>query len=158
MAKNEQIEYRKIAVAVDGSTESQRAVKHAIHLAANEEAELVIIHVLDGVKQGGVIGLRAKYGDVRLADAFERVATESANRIISPMKEFAEAARVKVRSEVLPDEGKSKALVIVDYARRNKIDMLVVGARGTSKLGKFLAGSITNKLANISECPVVIVP
>ena len=47
---------KRILVATDGSDSSIRAANFAIHLCKLEKADLVILHVLPDIKQGGVIG------------------------------------------------------------------------------------------------------
>jgi nucleotide-binding universal stress UspA family protein len=43
------IVYRRILVAVDGSPAAQRALHEAVYLAADQRAELEILHVVDAV-------------------------------------------------------------------------------------------------------------
>jgi nucleotide-binding universal stress UspA family protein len=66
MASKEVPSYKRVAVAIDGSPPSVKAASHAMHLAKIEGAELVLLHVIEDVKQGGAIGLRARYGDTNL--------------------------------------------------------------------------------------------
>ena len=55
--------FKKILFAFDGSSASLKASKYAIHLSSLENSDLIFLHVIEHIKQGGVIGLRAKYGD-----------------------------------------------------------------------------------------------
>lgn len=158
MVKDGIVRYKKILVAVDGSSTSTKAANHAIHIAKSEGAELIITHVVEDIKQGGAIGLRAKYGDVKLVEAFQKVQMESADKLISPIVESAEQVGVKTQSEILLDTGKSEAGMIAEYAEKNRVDLIVAGSRGTSKLGRLLVGSVTNKLVNLAKCPVLVVP
>ena len=68
------ISIKKILVPVDGSNASVKALQYATHLAELEASntELIVVHVLEDVKQGGAIGLQAKYGNVRLVEGFKR--------------------------------------------------------------------------------------
>src|SRR5581483_6516716 len=107
---------------------------------------------------GGAIGLRAKYGDVKLVEAFQKAKTESAGKLLSPIVESGRQGGVITKSEILFDTGKSEAGVIAEYAQKNRFDLIVVGSRGTSKLKGLLVGSVTNKLVNLAKCPVLVVP
>jgi nucleotide-binding universal stress UspA family protein len=158
MRENGLSSYKKILLAVDGSSSSKNATAHALHLAKADDAELVAINVAEDVKQGGAIGLRAKYGDVNLAKAFQNVQIEAGKKIIAPIVEACKEQGIKIRSEVILSSGKSEADAITDYAVKNGIDLIVLGSHGTSKLRKFLAGSVTGKLVNIAKCAVLVVP
>lgn len=45
---------------------------------------------------------------------------------------------------------------IMSYAKRNNIDLIVVGSHGKSGLGAVLLGSVTSKLLSYSEVPVLV--
>jgi nucleotide-binding universal stress UspA family protein len=159
MRKGESASFKKILVAIDGSPTSAKAASYAIHLAEMECAELIALHVIEDVKQGGVIGLRAKYGDVKLVEAFRNVRTEAASEFMSPVIESATKAGVKAKSELLLDEGESEAGAITKYAARHGVDLIVLGSRSRSGLGRrlLLVGGVANKVLNLAKCPVLIV-
>lgn len=53
---------QKILVLVDGTETAFKAVNYAVNLAKLVNAELIPINIIEDVKQGGAIGLLAKYG------------------------------------------------------------------------------------------------
>lgn len=148
---------QKILVAVDGSSVSEKAAEHAIHLAKLENAELVFIHVIEDIKMGGAIGARAKYGDIKLVDGYNRVRKEAALQWIRPLEEHARNEKVKAKNEILYDTGKSVTGMIVEYAQKNDIDLLVVGTRGRSRFKRLLIGSVASGVSNHAHCPVLVV-
>ena len=80
----------RILVPVDKAPLSMKAASYAIHLAELEKAkELIVMHVIEDIKQGGAIGLRAKYGDTRMIEGFRKANTKSAEEMISPIEEEA---------------------------------------------------------------------
>jgi nucleotide-binding universal stress UspA family protein len=149
--------YKKIVAAVDGSPTSMRAANQAIHIAKMDGAELTVIHIIEDVKQGGAIGLRAKYGDIKLVEAFRNVRTESANKLLSPIIESAIDAGIKAKSEILVDEGESEAGAITRYAEKHGADLIVLGSKGRSKFERLLVGGVTGKIVNAAKCQVLIV-
>ena len=46
---------------------------------------------------------------------------------------------------------------IIDYAKNNKFDLIVMGARGFSKVKKLFLGSVSNYVLHSSKIPVMIV-
>jgi nucleotide-binding universal stress UspA family protein len=155
--KSNMISVKRILVATDGSAPSIRAANFAIHLCKLEKAELVILHVLPDIKQGGVIGLRAKYGDLKMVSAFLQAKTQEANKWMMSIQKNAEESGVKSRIEILENDGTSIVGIITKYAQKNQIDLIAVGTRGLSKFKRLLVGSVTSAISSHSHCPVVLV-
>lgn len=153
----EKTSIQKILVAVDESATSEKAANHAIHLAKLENAELVFVHIIEDIKMGGVISARAKYGDLKLVEGFNRARKESALQWIRPFEEQARSEGVKARSEILYDTGKSVTGMIVDYAQKNNVDLVVLGTRGLSKFKRLLVGSVASGVSSHAHSPVLIV-
>ena len=99
---------KKILVPIDGSPVSKKAAQFAVHIARLEKAKVTVMHVLEGVKQGGAIGLQAKYGNVRLVEGFNKVRTQSAEKWVAEVQELARSHGVDVKSEIVPDSGASE--------------------------------------------------
>jgi nucleotide-binding universal stress UspA family protein len=49
------------------------------------------------------------------------------------------------------------ALEIVNTAKEGGFDVIVVGHRGLSKMKELFLGSISEKVAHLTPCPVIIV-
>jgi nucleotide-binding universal stress UspA family protein len=78
---------KKILVPIDKTPLSIKASYYAIHLTELEKAEdLIVMHVVEDVKQGGAIGLRAKYGDVKMVEGFQRSKERSAQELMQPIE------------------------------------------------------------------------
>jgi nucleotide-binding universal stress UspA family protein len=46
---------------------------------------------------------------------------------------------------------------IVEYAEREKIDLIVIGTRGRSGFKKLLLGSVPSGVVTYATCPVMVV-
>jgi nucleotide-binding universal stress UspA family protein len=149
--------FRKILVPADGSNASVNALNYAAHLVEleGEDAELLVIHVLEDVKQGGAIGLQAKYGNVRLVEGFKRTRREAALRWLKPIEEAAKKKGIQLKTEVL--DGDSEVEVIIDYAKKNSVDLIVIGSKGLSKFRRLLVGSVANAVISHAPCPVMVI-
>ena len=157
MFKPLDISIKKILVPIDGSDASSKAANYAIHIAKLEGADLIVINIKEDVRQGGAIGLQAKYGNVDLVQAFKKSMTDSARQWINPIEEAAKRNGIEIKSEILDQEGTSKSGAIIKYAEKNNIDMIIIGAKGMSKFERLLIGSITNSVVTHSTCPVLVV-
>lgn len=148
---------KRILVATDGSDSSIRAANFAIHFCKLEKADLVILHVLPDIKQGGVIGLRAKYGDLKMVSAFLQAKTHEAHKWIEPIQKNAKKNGVGSKIEILENDGTSIVGIITKYAQKNQIDLIIVGTRGISKFKRLLVGSVSSAIISHSHCPVLLV-
>ncbi|MFH0729123.1 MAG: universal stress protein [Pseudomonadota bacterium] len=68
-----------------------------------------------------------------------------------------ERANIKCETIIL-HHGVSEEDELLDFAKKNGIDQIILGARKRSKLGKFLIGSVAQHLILGSVCPVLTVP
>jgi nucleotide-binding universal stress UspA family protein len=135
----------KIAVAVDGSDNAQRAAKHAILLAQYlPEAHLEIIHVADHSK--------AK-DDLLLAQNREGLALKREQKI-QPIRELAESVGVEIKITMLKGNPSQE---IIKYVKDQSIDQLVIGSRGLNVFQEMVLGSVSHKVMKHADCPVTIV-
>ena len=149
---------KKILVPVDGSDLSFKAADYAIHLAKADNAEITALNVVEDIKQGGAIGLQAKYGNVSLVDAFRKVRKDSAEQWMNKISQEAKSEGVTFKSEIIDDEdATSEAGVITGYAQQHNVDLIVIGSKGRSKLDRLLTGGVTNSVVNSAKTPVLVV-
>jgi nucleotide-binding universal stress UspA family protein len=148
----------RILVPVDKAPLSMKAARYAIHLAELEKAkDLIVMHVVEDIKQGGAIGLRAKYGDVRMIEGFRKTKIVSAEEMIRPIEEEAKKKGVNIKSEIVYAEGKSIVKSITEYANKNHIDLIVIGGGDVSqRMFLIVGGSIAVSVVKKSKCPVVV--
>ena len=122
---------RRVLVATDRSETAERAVRFATEMAERYGAELFVLRVL-------------------LSDDGTRA--EAARELT----EYAESlAGERGRSSVVI--GADPAEAIVESARREKADVLVVGSVGMSGRREFLLHNVPNRVSHNAPCTVVIV-
>jgi nucleotide-binding universal stress UspA family protein len=149
--------FKRILVPVDGSPTSARAVSYAIHLAKLEGAELVLLHVIENIKQGGAIGLQARYGNQKIIQGFRKAREDSAEKWMSRIVREAEGKGIPTKTKVLTDDGSSEAGAILEYSQNNNVDLIVIGSKGQSKFKSLLVGSVANTVLNHADCPVMVI-
>ncbi|MEQ8602336.1 MAG: universal stress protein [Marivibrio sp.] len=144
--------FKSIVCAVDGSEHSLRAAETASELAQKFDAKLTILTVAKAVKL-----------TPKLREFFENESLKGeATYVLEPMTEgvLAEAKKralakgmTKVETVVL--EGQP-ARTIVDFAKRNKSDAIVIGGRGLGDMEAALLGSVSHKVSSLAPCTVVV--
>jgi nucleotide-binding universal stress UspA family protein len=50
-----------------------------------------------------------------------------------------------------------EAKEIIDFAQKNKFDLIVIGARGRGKIKQMLLGSVSNSIVQNSKVPVLVI-
>ena len=136
----------KILVAVDGSKPSLKAVQllidHCDWYREPPEVELLAVHL--PVPQVG-----------RLNKAqLERYYQEEGEGMLRAAKKKLDAAGIAYRARVLVGP---VAETLVKHARDKRCELIYIGTRGMSALGKALVGSTATKVLHISETPVLLV-
>jgi nucleotide-binding universal stress UspA family protein len=148
---------QKILVLVDGTETSFRAVNHAVNLAKLVNAELIPINIIEDIKQGGAIGLLAKYGKMSIVKAFKMARRHSAEGWLKEIEDEARTLEVKVKSVILDADGRNEKKMLSEYAMKNNIDLIVIGSKGGSRfLGLGISG-FTKYILHHSTKPVLVV-
>ena len=145
---------KRILVAVDGSGPSLRAVDLAANLAAKYRAELLLVNVMPEQAAFDPT-LRDFARSEGLEGSPYEVFRAFGNKALSDAQTHANDAGVlQVTSEIATGE---PADVILGAARERSIDLIVLGRRGRGQISALLLGSVSQKVANRSPCPVLIV-
>ena len=138
--------FKKILVAYDGSPGSQRALKAAIELADQSDAELHCISVEEKLPY-----YAATLGEVEEAKAERDAYFE---KLIQEARQMAWDHGVELHSKVVPGH---EVETIITAAKDGNFDLLVVGFVGHSNVFGRVMGSTTQNLSRLSPCSVLIV-
>ena len=149
---------KSILVATDASAASNRALKMAVQIAGQHNAALLIIHVIRDMQIPFEIKeipeLESKKFD-SFNDAREDIMRKIAESVLRKAREKAEQAGAKkVQTAIGTGD---PATSILGFARRRKVDMIVVGTRGLGKLKGRILGSVSRKVTNNAETSCLIV-
>ncbi len=146
----EQTRYKKIVVPLDGSGWSQRAVPHAADIARDNNAELILLHVLRPPAHEYTDQLALAGQDSQL------------NHLREQMKQYLVGVRSELRHQQLNVrcqviEGVGIAHLICDYVNNEGADLVVMSTHGRSGITQFLFGSVANKIIQCLKVPVLLV-
>lgn len=144
--------YKKILVATDGSTLSRKAVESAISLAATLGAELVALKVVPHYPQSYFEG-----GLALQADEVSRVEAQwalDAQAIVDAIEKTATAKGVKTTALTVKSDLVSEA--IIETAKKEKCDLVVMASHGRRGIKRLLLGSETQLVLTHSHIPVLV--
>jgi nucleotide-binding universal stress UspA family protein len=143
--------FERILVPLDGSEYSEKAVDYAIGLAKKFSSEIVLVHVVQST--AAVVTGPEVLGPSLLLDLKKRL-EENGHRILSSAEERARKEGVKASSKM--DYG-NPADRIVNAARDEKADLIVIADRGLGSVARFFLGSVANQVSHHASCPVLLI-
>lgn len=137
---------KKILVPTDFSDLATAALRHAGELAAKEGAELIALY----------------------ADTFDPPVEFTSRDIatvvqsIAKSRELAHEELERCIGQNVPSNVKTQAVIIEDlpvpaiigYAKRNNVDLIIMGTHGRTGLGRLLMGSVAERVVAESPVPV----
>jgi len=140
--------FQKLVVAVDKSEPSDRTVEAARELAQATGASVHLIHIVErvAVPQGR---FTAGFDLEDPAEAEQLLATELATMT---------GAGVTATASVVEARAGHAAQEIVDAAKADGADVIVMGCRGRSELTALVLGSTAFKVLHATDRPVLIIP
>lgn len=144
--------YEKILVPTDGSTLSERAVEHAIALAARIGASVVALHAYPRIPGApyGTFGPAAEL----LADARAARARADADALFERARAAAEDAAVTLETVLV--EATDVYRQIIAVARRRNCDLICMASHGRGGVSALVLGSETQKVLTHSATPVLV--
>lgn len=147
------IKIERILVPVDFSEGSQKALRYAHEIARDRSSKVYVLHVInqriiDAIRDMSAKGYKGEFVEVVKKVVQER--TEELEAFVPPaMRE-----EVEVVFEIL--KGKP-AQEVINFAKENKIDLIILGSVGRSALETVLVGSVARNVSNHAPCPVLLV-
>ncbi len=144
--------FGKILVAFDGSEDSVRATRLACSLAKKYGSKVTVVHVYSFAvfAYGGATPMPMP--DVT---PLEEAAKNKGASILRQAVALAKDEGVPAQGELI--EASSIVQALVEYASKERFDLIVVGTRGMTGFKKLIMGSVSSGLASHAECPVLVV-
>jgi len=142
---------KKVVVAIDGSEVSRGVIDYALHYAAREkDAELLFIHVVDG----------SEYKKVSFGNFSVTVPPDDED----VKKEFGKFVDEQIKASGMKKPENMSFYVatgspydkIVSFAEKKDADMIMIGHRGLSDMGRFFLGSVASKVVAHAPCSVYV--
>ncbi len=138
----------KILVPTDFSPTAKHALDAAVQIAKKAKAELILLHVTD-IPSYLVAGDDYVNTPASFKDFVDEFQTENFKQLQALEKKAAYAKiSLKLESGIPID-------VITSIAKKEKVDLIVMGTNGSSGLAEWVVGSVAEKIVRFAPCPVI---
>ncbi len=142
--------FKRILISTDGSDITAKAVQTAIALAKAGGAELFAISVKEPFPYSAISEMQP-VPPQEFFDAQERIAAERVKAVV------AVAASAGVTCQAHTVEALHPWEAIIDHAKTQKCDLIVMASHGRRGVSALLLGSETQKVLTHSQIPVLVV-
>jgi nucleotide-binding universal stress UspA family protein len=139
--------FSKILVPVDGSDNSYRALDAALFLSEKLGSNITVIHVMEDVP---VLYIESQK---LLSELLENYKKEKQD-ILSKCSEIATKKGETIKTVLLQG---NPASIILDFSKKEKYDIVIMGSRGMGKFKEIILGSVSSKIVHHSSCPVMLI-
>ncbi|HEY9906333.1 MAG TPA: universal stress protein [Thermosynechococcaceae cyanobacterium] len=130
--------FETVLFPVDQSRETRQAIETVVKLVKFHNSRLVLLSVVESEVAEGVMS-----------------SPEAIAELLTTVKSL--FTQQGLETEAIEREGKP-AFTICDVADEIEADVIVMGCRGMGLTEEGAAESVTNRVINLSPCPVLVVP
>ena len=145
------IALKKILVATDFGPASESALMYGRALARGFGASLHVLHVTENVYGRAMNGYGYAAISPEIQENIERTGREQTERLID------EEDRQELNAVAITVTSNSPAEAIAEYARKHRIDLIVIGTHGRGLVAHLFMGSVAERVVRIAPCPVLTV-
>jgi len=138
---------KRILIAFDGSEQSRKAFNFVLEISkywTDASPDITVLSVAQPPEPIDIVEM----------DAIIESATQHYEDLFKELRARAGAENVDIKTEIVVGHPADQ---IIKYAIDNKIDMIIVGQRGKSKIANWLLGSVSKRVSSYAPCTVTIV-
>ena len=142
---------QRFLVPVDCSEDANQALEYAIALARTLGARVILLHVMQSPPWGGVDM------DVTLPHAYSQFIQHLEAEVTHRMQACLERVTARgLEGEMAVVHGEPFQ-EILDTAKKQQVDLIIMGTHGRTGLQHVLMGSVAEKVVRLAPCPVLVV-
>lgn len=134
--------FKTILFSIDRSRETQEAVATVKNLVQTYNSRLVLLSVVEA-------------NEAKTEDKRQMTSESAVNELLEEVKSL--FSEDNINAETLEREG-TPAFIICDVADELDTDLIVMGCRGVGLIEEEASDSVSNRVINLSPCPVLVVP
>lgn len=147
--------YSRILIATDGSALAQKGIDQGLALAKALGSSVILLTVSEPWTPMGVDAAGLAVTEYALADEYEKAAEVAGKDILDKAMQNAKAAGVA--AEPIYIGRKYPADGIIECAKTNNADLIVMASHGRRGLQRVLLGSQALQVLTHSTVPVLVV-
>ncbi len=137
--------FSTIVVALDGSGTAERGLPLATALSRRDGAKVVLVHVQQLITAAGTV--------VPVQPDEERIQAHL-RELTEGLRDEGIEASLEIRTMALGGAARS----IAEVTDEVEADLIIVGTQGHSAMGIMFLGSVTQRLLQTADQPVLVVP
>ncbi len=143
--------YKHILCPVDGSLASNAGMREAIQLAEEQDAELLLLHVIDTYVP--IVDIASDSNVTYMID----ILRANGEKIIKKANTAAQKTGITVNTKTIESVGGRVASFIVAEAEKWPADLIVMGTHGLRGISRLVMGSDAEHVLRNSKVPVLLV-
>lgn len=143
--------FKKILVPVDGSEGSWRALNTAVELGEKFDSELIVVNVIQPYNNAALLAVPLDHATVSQGNSeLEKIG----DKVLEMAQERLESYKGEKSFNLEIGHPSER---IIALAKKAKADAIVIGSRGLSGIAEFFLGSVSSKVSQYADVPVLIV-
>lgn len=143
--------FKHILVPVDGSVFSTNAARKAVVIAQKHGSDITLLHVIN---HSQLFSMGHPQSMPMITDAMLEGLKSGADKILTETLAAISPTSVEIKTEI---EWGIPSTIIISKARDGICDLIVMGSRGLGAVSGLLLGSVSDRVAKVAPCPVMIV-
>jgi nucleotide-binding universal stress UspA family protein len=145
--------YNKILVPLDGSQFAQCSLDHVRTISKGcNVSEVILLRVVEPIPAKDLASLAQARGN--LFSQVENAVKAEAVEYVTDMAKRLSSEGMNVRGETVTGKADEQ---IIDYARKNRIDLIIMSSHGRSGISRWTLGSVADRVLHYSTIPVLLV-
>jgi nucleotide-binding universal stress UspA family protein len=145
------IAIKEILVATDFGPASDNALRYGEALAREFSARLHVLHAAPNIYATSMDG----YGYAAISPQVQEDIEVAARRHMRERVSEEDQQELRAKTTVITHN--SPAIAIVEYAKANAIDLIVLGTHGRGAIAHVLLGNVAERVVRTAPCPVLTV-
>lgn len=144
--------YKKVLFCTDFSENSNYAFEFALGIAKRKEGLLYILHVIPDIRP-------KQYAELYVPkEVLEKIQKDLGEYLNNQYKErYVKKIGNGIKFEIVTKSGREDE-EIIKFAEKKKVDLIVMGTHGRTRMEHVFFGSVAEKVIRRSPFPVYVIP